>query len=136
MKALRRHLTYANTMATVAVFIALGGGASAIGLVKGTDGKPVAHPALAVSLYPDTIRGDVVSAMEGARTARATCAAGQVVIGGSYTDQRGGFSGTPKVKIDYAQRQAVVDVTFGRFTSNGVPTASQIRAVADCIGAR
>ena len=136
MSALRRHLTYANTMATLAVFIALGGSASAIGLIRGTDTEPIAHPTQAVLLYPSNVRGDLVSAMEGSRTATATCPAGQVVIAGSYTDQRGGFSGSPKVRLDYAQRQALVDVTFSRFTANGVPTASQIRAVADCIGAR
>jgi hypothetical protein len=39
LKALRRHLTYANVMATIAVFVALGGGAYAAITVTGGDVK-------------------------------------------------------------------------------------------------
>jgi hypothetical protein len=39
LKALRRHLTYANVMATIAVFVALGGGAYAAITITGRDVK-------------------------------------------------------------------------------------------------
>lgn len=129
MNSLRRHLTYANTMATIAVFVALGGTAGATGMINAG-----AHSAQAVSLYPDRVSGDLLTGKEGAGTATATCRSGQVVIAGSYTDQRGGFSGTPKVSLDYAQRRVLVAVTFIK-TNNGQFT-NQIRAVADCIGGR
>ena len=87
-----------------------------------------------VSLYPDQVSGDLLTGKEGAGAATATCRSGQVVIAGSYTDQRGGFAGSPKVSLDYAQSRVSVAVTFVK--SNNGQFTNQIRAVADCIGAR
>jgi hypothetical protein len=44
MSGLRRHLSYANVMATIAVFIALGGGAYAVGLKRNSVGTKQLKP--------------------------------------------------------------------------------------------
>jgi hypothetical protein len=125
MRGLHRHLTYANVMATVAVFIALAGTTAAAGL------KSHAPPGVAtMELYPATVTGAEVKG-EGPKTATASCGPIKVAIAGSY-HATGGLS-HPTIKVDYAERKVVVSTTLLRI--NGKPN-STIQAVADCIGVR
>ena len=122
--------TYANTMATIAVFIALGGTAAATGVMSGVSPSRSAHSAAGASLFANDVSGAAVKG-EGHTTATADCPSGQVPIAGS--DRRsGGFNGAPTITVEYTQRRVKVTANLARF--NGGANSS-IQAIAVCLGA-